>query len=96
MVSSVARMGIAVAAEMVRHLAQNAMHSARLFVGIAGVAAAFLVAGVWRTFLNGVEATDPAALVGASVAFAAVALLACWAPTGRAGTVRPAEALRYE
>ncbi|MGA7237681.1 MAG: ABC transporter permease [Bryobacteraceae bacterium] len=70
----------------------------RLIAGgvIAGVAAAFLLARVLRTFLYGVEATDPVALVGASVAFAAVALLACWAPTRRAGKVHPAEALRYE
>lgn len=70
----------------------------RLIAGglIAGVAAAFLLARVLRTFLYGVEATDPAALVGASVAFAAVALLACWAPMRRAGKVQPAEALRYE
>lgn len=63
---------------------------------VAGIAAAFLLARVLRTFLYGVEATDPAALVGASVAFAVVALLACWAPMRRAGKVDPAEALRYE
>ena len=70
----------------------------RLIAGgvIAGVAAAFLLARVLRTFLYGVEATDPVALIGASVAFATVALLACWAPTRRAGKVHPAEALRYE
>jgi putative ABC transport system permease protein len=63
---------------------------------VAGVAAAILLARVLRAFLYGVDATDPAALVAASVAFAAVALLACWAPMRRAGKVDPAEALRYE
>ena len=70
----------------------------RLIAGgvIAGTAAALLLSSVLRTFLFGVEATDPVTFIVVAVLFGAVALLACWAPIRRASTVDPIEALRYE
>lgn len=70
----------------------------RLIAGgvIAGTVMAIFVSRVLRTFLYGVAPDDPAILAGAAALFAAVALLACWAPTRRAARVDPAEALRYE
>lgn len=62
----------------------------------AGLVAAIALSRVLRTFLFGVEPTDPLTLIGVGVLFAIVALLACWAPTQRAATVDPLEALRYE
>lgn len=63
---------------------------------ISGVAAAFILAQVLRSFLFHVEPTDPATLLIVGALFAAVALLACWVPSRRAVAVDPAEALRYE
>lgn len=63
---------------------------------IAGAALAFVVSRVLRTFLFGVEATDPVTFLAVGILFAAVALLACWAPVRRASSVDPIEALRYE
>jgi putative ABC transport system permease protein len=70
----------------------------RLIAGgvLAGVAGALVLAQVLRSFLFGVEPTDPVTLIGAAALFASVALLACWVPTRRAGTVDPLEALRSE
>ncbi len=70
----------------------------RLIAGgaVSGVAAAFILARVLRSFLFGVEPTDPATLITVGVLFAAVTLLACWVPGRRAAAVEPAEALRYE
>jgi putative ABC transport system permease protein len=63
---------------------------------IAGAALAFIISRVLRTFLFGVEATDPLTFLAAAILFAAVALLACWMPVRRASSVDPIEALRYE
>jgi putative ABC transport system permease protein len=70
----------------------------RLIAGgvISGIAAAIILSRVLRSFLFEVEPTDPLTLVGVGLLFAAVALLACWAPTRRATRVDPLEALRYE
>jgi putative ABC transport system permease protein len=63
---------------------------------VAGLVAAIALSRVLRTFLFGVEPTDPLTLIGVAVLFASVAMLACWAPTRRAASVNPLEALRYE
>ena len=70
----------------------------RLIAGgvISGIAAAIMLSRVLRSFLFEVEPTDPVTLFGVGLLFAAVALLACWAPTRRATKVDPLEALRYE
>ena len=70
----------------------------RLIAGgiILGFAAALLLSGVLRTFLFGVEPTDPATLIATGLLFATVAMAACWVPTRRAVKVDPHEALRYE
>jgi len=70
----------------------------RLIAGgmFAGAVATLLFSRVLRSFLFGVEATDPVTFVVVAVVFAAVALLACWVPMRRAATVDPIEALRYE
>ncbi|HVW87552.1 MAG TPA: FtsX-like permease family protein, partial [Bryobacteraceae bacterium] len=70
----------------------------RLIAGgvLSGILVALVLAHVLRAFLFGVEATDPATLIGVGLLFAAVALLACWGPGRRASKVDPMEALRCE
>ena len=70
----------------------------RLIAGgvVTGLGIALLLSRVLKTFLFGVAPTDPLTLIGVGVVFAMVAMLACWAPTRRAGKVDPLEALRYE
>jgi len=63
---------------------------------ISGIAAAFILARVLRSFLFGVDPADPVTLATVGVLFAVVALLACWQPTRRAVKIDPIEALRYE
>jgi len=63
---------------------------------VVGLLAAIVFSRVLRTFLFGVEPTDAFTLIGVGITFAAVAMLACWAPARRATKVDPAEALRYE
>jgi putative ABC transport system permease protein len=63
---------------------------------VAGILAAIVFSHVLRTFLFGVEPTDPVTLIGVGIAFGTIAMLACWAPARRATTVDPVEALRYE
>jgi putative ABC transport system permease protein len=65
--------------------------------GVAGgMAAALILSRALKSFLFGVESADPSTLVGVGVLFAAVALLAFWAPAMRAAKVDPHEALRGE
>jgi putative ABC transport system permease protein len=70
----------------------------RLIAGgvTTGLAIALLFSRALKSFLFGVAATDPLTLLGVGAAFAAVAMIACWMPTRRAGKVDPLEALRYE
>jgi putative ABC transport system permease protein len=70
----------------------------RLVLGgiVAGMAGALAVSRVLQSFLFEVEPTDPMTLAGAGALFAAVTLLAFWAPARRAAAVDPLEALRCE
>ncbi len=78
----------------------------RLVVGqgmvMAAVGLAAGLAGAWgltrlvRSFLFGVTPTDPLTFAGVSALLAGVALLACWIPARRATRVDPLVALRYE
>jgi putative ABC transport system permease protein len=61
-----------------------------------GIATALALAGVLRSFLFGLQPTDPVTLVSVGILFTAVALLACWVPTRRAAKASPLDALRYE
>ncbi|MBI1353377.1 MAG: FtsX-like permease family protein [Acidobacteria bacterium] len=65
--------------------------------GIAiGAVVSLGVARALRSLLYGVDAGDPVTFGAALLLFAAVAGLACWAPTRRALRVDPAQALRSE
>ncbi|HEY7181068.1 MAG TPA: FtsX-like permease family protein, partial [Blastocatellia bacterium] len=70
----------------------------RLIAGgvAAGLAATVVLSQVLRSFLFGVEPTDPVTLIAVGLLFVGVALLACWSPARRAAKVDPLEALRYE
>jgi putative ABC transport system permease protein len=63
---------------------------------VAGIVASLGVSRVLQSFLFEVEPTDPGTLAAAGGLFAAVTLLAFWAPTRRAAAVDPLEALRCE
>ena len=63
---------------------------------LAGIALAVVLSRVLRTFLFGVQPSDPTTLIVVGGLFVGVALLACWVPVRRAAKVDPLEALRYE
>ena len=62
-------------------------------VGLAGAAAS---SRLLESFLYGVATDDRLTFVGAPLALAAVALVACWLPARRATRVDPMEVLRFE
>ena len=67
---------------------------------LGGVLMGFLLyavaAPVLRAYLYGVTATDPTALLAATLTLLGTAALASWLPARRAGRVDPVEALRAE
>ncbi len=63
---------------------------------VLGTASVLLLGKLLNSLLFGVQASDPATLIGAALLFAAAGLLACWMPARRATKVDPMEALRYE
>ena len=71
-----------------------------MIMALAGVAAgtgvAWFVTDLMSGMLYGVEPQDLQTFISVPALFAAVALLACWIPAGRAARVGPSNALRYE
>lgn len=63
---------------------------------VVGLAGALAFTRVLRSQLYGVNATDPVTLLGVSLLFASIALLACWIPARRATRVDPMIAMRSE
>lgn len=63
---------------------------------VLGLAGALAFTRVLRSQLYGVSATDPVTLLGVSLLFASIALLACWIPARRATRVDPLIAMRSE
>jgi putative ABC transport system permease protein len=63
---------------------------------LAGVVLAIVLSRVLRSFLFGVQPSDPATLAVVGALFAGVALLACWVPVRRAARVDALKALRCE
>ena len=73
-------------------------HGLRLTVAgiLAGLAVSSVVMRLLRSFLYGVSPLDPAAFVGAALAWLLIAMLASYVPAQRAARVDPAISLRYE
>ena len=63
---------------------------------LVGVGAALAVGQLIRSFLFGIEAYNPAAILAVVVLLLVVATLACWAPAWRASRIDPMAALRHE
>jgi ABC-type antimicrobial peptide transport system permease subunit len=63
---------------------------------VIGVLAAFALGRLIASQLFEVSAHNPALLGGATVALAAIALIACLLPARRAAMVDPVQALRTE
>ncbi|HKX32362.1 MAG TPA: ABC transporter permease [Blastocatellia bacterium] len=63
---------------------------------LGGLAAAIAFSRILKTFLFGVEPTDPVTLIIVGLLFIGVALFSCWIPARRATRVDPIEALRDE
>ena len=68
-----------------------------IFAGLAaGLLISFGLSRVLQSMLFGVSRADPLTLAGAALAFALVALLACYSPAARAARIDPADALKRE
>jgi predicted permease len=81
--------------EVISMIVREGMKLASLGI-VAGMAAAFALAGVIRNLLFGVSATDPLTFALLLLLSLAVAFLACWLPARRAAKVDPMQALRHE
>jgi putative ABC transport system permease protein len=63
---------------------------------LLGTGVSLLLGKLLNSLLFGVHPADPATLIGATLLFAAVGLVACWMPARRAAKVDPVVALRCE
>lgn len=63
---------------------------------MAGAGAAYGLAQFIKSFLYGVEASDPTVFVVVPVVLSLTALIAVWIPAMRATRINPLDALRYE
>jgi putative ABC transport system permease protein len=63
---------------------------------VVGVLSSVVLSSLLNALLFGVEATDPATLLGTTVLIVLVGLLACWLPARRAASIEPVEALKAE
>ena len=64
-----------------------------VFLGLVG---AFLLSGLLRSWLYGVEPTDPATYAAAALGLGLLSMLAAWLPARRAARLEPMEVLRTE
>lgn len=73
-------------------------HAVRLvLVGLAlGLGGAVLLSGMLRTWLFGIEPTDPATYALVALGLGALAVAAAWLPARRAARLEPMEVLRTE
>ena len=73
-------------------------HGLRLTLGgvALGLASAFLLSGLLRSWLFGVEPTDPSTYVLAAVGLGLLSMLAAWLPARHAARLEPMEVLRTE
>lgn len=68
-----------------------------VLIGVAiGTGAALVLAGLLKSLLFGVSASDPLTFAGVALLLTLVALLACYLPARRAAKVDPLIALRHE
>ena len=63
---------------------------------VVGVGAALMLTRLVKSMLYGIQAYDPATLIGGVLILLLVALAASWIPARRAARVQPMEALRHE
>ena len=82
-----------------RRVIASVVREALLLVGLgaaAGYGLSMLIAVGARTFLFGVDASDPIAGIAVILLLGVVGLVACWMPARRAAKVDPVVALRAE
>ena len=90
------RMALGADAPRVRRLVLRQVGVMLLIGGGIGVGAALAIGRAARSLLFELQGHDPAAVVGAIVLLALVALAAGFVPARRAAMVNPMNALRYD